>query len=98
MKKTKTAKKFEIKDQLTYNAELSNAYSEKLECKNCGHIQFRNAEIHELKSSVDSKNSFYATVIQKFVCPECDSEDFVSSLVKGKITSEDNIISVNKQI
>lgn len=91
MKKAK--KKFDISKQLTYNAELSNAYTEKLECKNCGYIHFRDAEIHELKSSVDSTNSFFATVVHKFVCPECESEDFVSTLIKGKVRNEDNIIN-----
>ena len=87
-------KKFDIKNQLTYNATLSAAYTEKLECKHCGYITFRDAEIHELKSSVDAKNTFYATVVQKFVCPECNSEEFISTLIKGKIASdEDNIIS-----
>ena len=90
----KVQKAFDITKQSSYNEELSSEYTEKLECKDCGYIHFRPAEIHQLKASVDSTDCFYATVVQKFVCPECSSENFMSSLVKGKIQNEeDNIIS-----
>ena len=90
----KVQKMFDIMAQDSYSKELSSEYTEKLECKDCGYVHFRPAEIHQLKASIDSAESFYATVIQKFICPKCSSENFISSLVKGKIQNEeDNIIS-----
>lgn len=84
---------FDITSQPTYDATLSAQYSEKIVCKDCGNITFRQPEIHTLKTSIDDNDPFYATIVHKFICPTCKSENFVSSLVKGQISEEDNIIT-----
>ena len=81
---------------ITMKEITNNEYSEKIVCQECGYIGFRSAEIQELKVSPDDKEPFYATIVKHFVCPVCGSSEFSSSLVKGKISNKDNVITLAK--
>lgn len=73
-------------------------YTEKVICKKCKNISFRELEIQNLDitNSLEDKKPVYAVIIKKYQCPKCKSTEFISSVIEGKVTNEkDNIIAAS---
>ena len=60
-------------------------YTEKIICKKCKDISFRELEIQNLDitNSLEDKKPVYAVIIKKYQCPKCKSTEFISSLNSG---------------
>lgn len=64
----------------------NKSYIEKVICKSCGSITYRNLEIREIpiNTTLDKQDPVYAFLVEEFSCPNCKKENsFTSTLVEA---------------
>ena len=76
-------------------------YKEKVVCKKCGHIVYRDLEKYDIYTDILNKEekNIYAVFVKKFKCPKCQSTEYNSSIATIDIESvkdiKAEIINVN---
>lgn len=69
---------------------------EKIVCKKCGNIVYRDLEKYEIYSDVIDKEEkyLYAIYVKKFKCPKCKSTEY-NSYICDMNTEDSSIINVD---
>lgn len=78
----------------------TDKYTEKITCKKCGYETYRDLEKYNIYTEEISGKNLYALFIKKFICPQCKSEEFESSIIEGQLvtTQEKNIIKLPRKM
>ena len=69
--------------------QTAERYTEKITCKKCKHVDFRELEQRKLSSNeFDDNAHLYAAIIKKYICPQCGSDKFTSIFIQGKVETD----------
>ena len=68
-------------------------YKEKVVCKKCGYIVYRDLEKYDIYTDILNKEekNIYAVFVKKFKCPKCQSTEYNSSITTIDIESVKDI-------
>ena len=84
LRENKMADIISLNNETIINIDNMDEYTEKIVCKKCKHTTFRPLEQYSLLDTDDQK--LYAIIVKNYVCPNCKSENFTSTVLKGKIS------------
>ena len=69
---------------------MNNQFKEKVVCKKCGHIIYRDLESYNIYTDVLNKEqkNIYAIFVKKFQCPQCKSTEYNSYVIEKDVEAE----------